>query len=103
VTTFEQARAELDRFLGPRQPDRELIRGALAGASHVFVHAYDGQRVMVKKRGCRVDRPLPPAAQAECRQLIHLEGWAAPKGLVPRSGRNGASLHWLPQPIRLPA
>lgn len=31
------------------------------------------------------------------------EGRSALFRLMPRSGRNGASLHWLPQPRRLPA
>jgi hypothetical protein len=72
MNTLRAAQAELDRFLGPRQVNRNLIRSALAGASHIFVHAYDDHRVMVKKRGHRMDRPLAPVVQQECQRLIEL-------------------------------
>ena len=71
------AQNELDRFFDPRQVNRNLIRSALAGASHVFVHTYDDFRVMVKKRGSRVDKPLAPVVQHECRRLIEQEGRSA--------------------------
>ena len=103
MTTLQAAQSQLDRFFGPRPVNRDLIRSALAGASHVFVHTYDGFRVMVKKRGCRADTPLSPAVQRECRRLIDREGRSAFFHLMPRSGRNGARLHWLAQPKRLPA
>jgi hypothetical protein len=101
MTSFQEAQAELDRFFGPRQPNRELIRNSLAGASHVFVHAYDDHRVMVKKRGCRVDKPLSPVVQSECQRLIEQQGRSALFRLLPRSGKNGARLHWLSQPKHL--
>jgi hypothetical protein len=69
MNTPQAAQAELDRFFGPRQVNRNLIRDALAGASHIFVHTYDDHRVMVKKRGCRVDRPLSRVVQEECQRL----------------------------------
>ncbi|MGD2178260.1 MAG: hypothetical protein PVG71_10605 [Anaerolineae bacterium] len=100
MNPLQAAQAELDRFLGQRQVDRDLIRRALAGASHVFVHTYDDHRVMVKKRGCRVDKPLAPVVQRECQRLIRREGRSALFRLVPRSGTNGARLHWLSQPKR---
>ena len=103
MDTRIQAHTELDRFLGPRPVDCDLIRRALRGASHVFVHTYDDHRVMVKKRGCRVDRPLSPVVQRECRRLIEQNGRSAFFRLMPRSGKSGATLHWLPQPRRLPA
>lgn len=101
MNTLQDAQAELDRFFGPRQVNRELIRNAFAGASHVFVHIYDDHRVMVKKRGCRLDKPLSPVVQNECQRLIEHEGRSALFRLLPRSGRNGARLHWLSQPKRL--
>ena len=103
TTTLQAAQNELDRFFGPRQVNRNLIRGALAGASHVFVHTYDDFRVMVKKRGSHLDRPLAPVFQHECQRLIEQEGRSALFRLMPRSGRNRARLHWLAQPKRLPA
>jgi len=103
MDTRQDAQTELDRFFGSRPVDRDLIRSALAGASHVFVHTYDDFRVMVKKRGCRVDRPLPPVVQHECQRLIGEKGRSAFFRLMPQSGKNGATLHWLPQPRRLPA
>ena len=103
MTTLHTAQTELDRFFGPRQVNRSLIRSALAGASHVFVHTYDDFRVMVKKRGSRVDRPLSPVLQRECQRLVEQEGRSALFRLMPRSGRNGAKLHWLTQPKRLKA
>jgi hypothetical protein len=103
MTTAQAAQAELDRFFDPRQPNRDLIRGGLAGASHIFVHAYDGHRVMVKKRGRRMDTPLAPVVQQECQRLIEQDGRSALFRLMPRSGRNGARLHWLSQPKRLTA
>ena len=102
MPTLQAAQNELDRFFGPRKVDRNLIRNALAGASHVFVHAYDDCRVMVKKRGSRVDRPLSYVVQRECQRLVEQEGRSALFRLMPRSGRNGAKLHWLTQPKRLP-
>ena len=95
--------AVLDRFFGPRQPNRSLIRHALRGASHVLVHAYDNHRVMVKKRGCRFDTRVSPVVQEECRLLIEQEGRSEFFRLLPRSGKNGATMHWLPQPKRLSA
>lgn len=103
MTTLQAAQNELDRFFGPRPVDVDLIRSALRGAAHVFVHIYDDHRVMVKKRGCRVDRPLAPVVQQECQRLIDQKGRSALFRLMPRSGKNGAALHWLPQPKRLPA
>jgi hypothetical protein len=103
VTTLQAAQTELDRFFGPRQVNRNLIRSALAGASHVLVHTYDDHRVMVKKRGSRVDRPLSPVVQRECQRLVEQEGRSAFFRLMPRSGRNGARLHWLSRPKRLKA
>jgi hypothetical protein len=103
VTTPNAAQTELDRFFGPRQVNRNLIRSALTGASHIFVHTYDDHRVMVKKRGSRMDTPLSPVVQEECQRLIEQEGRSALFRLVPRSGRNGARLHWLSQPKRLTA
>ena len=103
MTTLQAAQNELDRFFGPRKVDRNLIRAALTGASHVFVHAYDDCRVMVKKRGSRVDKPVAPAVQRQCQRLIDQEGRSAFFRLMPRSGKNGARLHWLSQPKRLPA
>ena len=103
MDTLHTAQNELDRFFGPRPVDRDLIRRALRGASHVFVHTYDDHLVMVKKRGCRVDQRLSPVVQRECRRLIDEEGRSGLFRLMPRSGKNGATLHWLPQPRRLPA
>jgi hypothetical protein len=103
LAAIQAAQAELDRFFAPTPANRKLIRSALAGASHVFVHTYDEHRVMVKKRGCHVDRPLSPVVQAECRRLMEEDGRSAMFRLIPRSGKNSAVLHWLAQPKRLTA
>jgi hypothetical protein len=103
MNTPQAAQSELDRFFGPRPVNQNLIRDALTGASHIFVHTYDDHRVMVKKRGCRTDTPLSPVVQDECQRLIEQEGRSALFRLMPRSGKNGARLHWLSQPKRLPA
>ncbi|MGD2177878.1 MAG: hypothetical protein PVG71_08655 [Anaerolineae bacterium] len=103
MNTLQAAQSELDRFFGPRQVNRNLICDALAGASHIFVHTYDDHRVIVKKRGSPVDTPLSPVVQDECQRLIEQGGRSALFRLMPRSGKNGARLHWLSQPKRLTA
>ena len=78
---------ELDKWFEPRPLNEALIRQALRGATDVVIHQ-DG-RVMVHKRGQRVDRPLHPIVQAEI-QRARAEGVLL--SLLPRVGRNSANL-----------
>lgn len=79
--------SELDEWFGPRPLNEGLVRKALRGATDVIIHR--NRRVMVHKRGQRVDLPLHPIAQAEVLRALD-EGVL--HELLPRVGRNSANL-----------
>lgn len=79
--------SELDEWFGPSPLNEGLVREALRGATDVIIHR--NGRVMVHKRGQRVDSPLHPIVQAEV--LRALDEGVLPN-LLPRVGRNSANL-----------
>ena len=79
---------ELDSFLGPRPLNEALVRDFLRGATDIIFHTKTG-RVMVHKRGQRVDSPVPPCVAEEIRRA-RAEGVLG--SLLPRVGKNSANV-----------
>jgi hypothetical protein len=78
----------LDEFFGERPINEALVQGALKGARDVMLHLAQ-DRVMVLKRGQRVDKRLLPTAEAE---VLRAYRDGSLMDLMPRNGRNSASL-----------
>ena len=80
----------LDKFFGPRELNRGLVREALKGATDVMIHRTGREvRVTVHKRGQRADSPLNSVAQAE---IVRADREGALTELLPRVGRNSANI-----------
>lgn len=79
--------SKLDDWFGPRQVNGALVSEALKGALNVMVHGK--ARVMVQRRGSRVDVRLSPVAEAEV--LRALDEGVLHK-YMPRVERNSANL-----------
>ena len=88
----------LEEWFGPRPLHEDLVRETLQGALDVTIHPYrDRHRVMVRKRGQPVSRPVMHYTAEEVLKAYE-EGKLL--RLLPRRGKNSAELRILTRPIQ---
>ena len=88
----------LDEWFGPAPLHEDLVREVLTGGLDVSIHPYrDKHKVMVRKRGQLVSRPVMHYTAKEVMSAYE-EGKLL--RLLPRRGKNSAELRILMRPIQ---